>query len=602
MKKQRSYAGRVRQSQILTTYGPGAMIDLPDRSVVVGGLSRWRGAPRVVVEPRLAQSVSRLLGASTQLELHAPPVAQDDPEAMPEGVEALLFPLWFVVQIEPETVSRGGRVFLTRPLVHHRSLIRMKAEYQSKAFPVVPVRFVQACAAGHLSDIDWPSFAHGGQRTGCRGPLWLDEGGTGGDFAELFVRCAGCGFEPRKLADAKIEKKATLGQCEGRRPWLGYDNRERGACEHINKLLTRSASNTWFAQSMSALSIPDADGPLRVALDAVYASHLEEADESDLPILLKSKVLAALRPFSLEAIWQAIQRRRQGLTGELRSLKQAEVETLRDAPFEPPQSTLWDDWCARRLPLDHAPEWFTDRFDRVVLVERLRIVTAMVGFSRFEPVMTDLSGELDLQVEPAPLDSELKWLPAVEIRGEGIFLGVRADAIAAWRKRAVDRDEAFARAYDLWRADHPGGSAERPDLAYVMLHALSHALMTTVALECGYATTSLAERIYALPEGYGILIYTASPGSEGTLGGLVEVGRHLHRHVRAALERARLCSSDPVCAQHSPDEPHEQRWLHGAACHACMLIAEPSCEQRNQFIDRALLVPTVESADLAFFD
>jgi hypothetical protein len=355
---------------------------------------------------------------------------------------------------------------------------------------------------------------------------------------------------------------------------------------------------------VSAVSIPDPDGALRVAVDAVYANYLTAVDETTLPLLLGAiPQLAALKAFPAAAVWAEIQRRRQGLPPKSRSLKQAEVETLRAVPFDPAPAALDADWAARRLAQDGDPAWFAERFDRVVLVERLRLVTAMVGFTRFEPVTPDIEGELDMDVGRAPLDVDLKWLPTVEVRGEGVFLGVRPEAIAAWRARAQSREDAFAKGFDRWLSEHSGSRAERPDLAYIMLHALSHALLTTVALECGYATTSLAERVYALPNaGYGILIYTASAGSEGTLGGLIEVGRNMHRHVALALERARLCSSDPVCAQHAPDDPYEARWLHGAACHACMLIAEPSCEQRNQFIDRALIVPTVENADLAFFD
>jgi hypothetical protein len=353
---------------------------------------------------------------------------------------------------------------------------------------------------------------------------------------------------------------------------------------------------------MSALSIPDSEGPLREAVDAVYGAYLEDCDEDDLPSLLKNKRLAALKAFPIEVVWAEIVRRRQGITARPRSLKLAELETLRAVGFDEAPTALNVNWAARRLSTESAPTWFAERFDRVVLVERLRLVTAMVGFTRFESTIAKLDGELDLDLERSLLDTEQQWLPAVEHRGEGIFLGLRADAIAAWRARVVARDEAFQRAYDHHRSERPGAGDTRPDLTFVLLHSLSHALLTTLALECGYATTSLSERIYALPEeGYGILIYTSSTGSEGTLGGLVEAGRNIHRHVKAALERARLCSSDPVCAQHVPDDPYEGRWLHGAACHACMLVAEPSCEQRNQFIDRALLVPTSENDDLAFF-
>jgi hypothetical protein len=142
-------------------------------------------------------------------------------------------------------------------------------------------------------------------------------------------------------------------------------------------------------------------------------------------------------------------------------------------------------------------------------------------------------------------------------------------------------------------------------MPYFLLHSLSHLLLTAVSLERGYASASIRERIYVRAgnnEAYGLLLYTGSPDAEGTLGGLVAVGRRMDQHLRAALRLGALCSNDPVCAHHLPDEPHEGRPLHGAACHCCLLIAEPSCERRNELLDRALVVPTVEDTDLAFFE
>ena len=134
----------------------------------------------------------------------------------------------------------------------------------------------------------------------------------------------------------------------------------------------------------------------------------------------------------------------------------------------------------------------------------------------------------------------------------------------------------------------------------MMLHSLSHLLITAVSLECGYSASSIRERVYAGDYGYGILLYTGSSGSEGTLGGLVEVGRHLESHLARARVLGRLCSNDPVCAQHDPVRLEEERFLHGAACHGCLLIAETCCERRNELLDRALVVPTVAERDAAF--
>jgi hypothetical protein len=155
--------------------------------------------------------------------------------------------------------------------------------------------------------------------------------------------------------------------------------------------------------------------------------------------------------------------------------------------------------------------------------------------------------------------------------------------------------------FESWQAAHPHSQRSFPGLPYYLLHSLSHTLLTAVSLECGYPASSIRERVYALEAGYGILLYTGSPDAEGTLGGLVETGRQIDRHLRAALELGRLCSNDPVCAQHDPPNQHECRFLHGAACHGCLLIAETSCEQHNDFLDRALVVPTVEDAGAEFF-
>jgi len=102
-------------------------------------------------------------------------------------------------------------------------------------------------------------------------------------------------------------------------------------------------------------------------------------------------------------------------------------------------------------------------------------------------------------------------------------------------------------------------------------------------------------------EGFGILLYTGSPDADGTLGGLVQEARHLEAHLEQALMMAELCSNDPICAHHDPGESIEGRWLHGAACHGCTLVAETSCEMRNDYLDRALVIPVLGVPDAAFF-
>jgi hypothetical protein len=137
-------------------------------------------------------------------------------------------------------------------------------------------------------------------------------------------------------------------------------------------------------------------------------------------------------------------------------------------------------------------------------------------------------------------------------------------------------------------------------MPYIMLHSLSHLLITSIALDCGYPASSLRERIFAADGRYGILLFTGSSDADGTLGGLVEAGRQIKRHMQRALQMAALCSNDPICATHEPTGEDRQALL-GSACHGCLLISETSCEQRNDYLDRSLLVPTLADLGAEFF-
>ena len=107
--------------------------------------------------------------------------------------------------------------------------------------------------------------------------------------------------------------------------------------------------------------------------------------------------------------------------------------------------------------------------------------------------------------------------------------------------------------------------------------------------------------LFRQPIQCGILIYTATAGNQSTLGGLVEVTRRFIGIVKSALERQRICSGDPVCADHDPATADEDRTLHGAACHGCLWSRETGCEARNLFFDRALIVDTVGQTGAGFF-
>jgi hypothetical protein len=239
-----------------------------------------------------------------------------------------------------------------------------------------------------------------------------------------------------------------------------------------------------------------------------------------------------------------------------------------------------------------SPDGYGRLLDQVVLVSRLREVRALLGFTR---LAAPERGDLE-PVSRVPLSRAApQWVPAVEQRGEGIFLQLREDAVAAWSARVTGhpRMVALDGAYRRWAHNTARvPSPSFPHARLTLIHTLSHMLIRQVALECGYSSASIRERLYIGTPGEpmaGVLLSTAASDSEGTLGGLVALGhrRYLKRLLDQAFEDALRCSSDPLCAEHVPIDPSAE--LHAAACHACLFASETTCETNNRWLDRAVL-------------
>lgn len=593
--------GRLRRSQIISTWGPGSLIDLPLYSAIVAGLEEWPkvGDLEEVTDERLARKVRDLTGVP-QPHFYLPPAASDDPRMPSTGIRAWRFPEWFLVQ---EDSTFGGKE-RSRRLVHARSLSKPR-EYDGR--PIVPVRFVSACPRGHVDDVAWYAFVHRGADD-CRGQLWLDEKGTGGDLSDLVVRCV-C-KKSRALIEAMDQASGALGICTGRRPWLGRFADER--CSLPARLLIRTATNAYFAQVFSVLSLPDPGSRLDEAVAALWGDLIYVDSAGELAFARKRpKIAEALAPYGDDEVVEAIHRRKDGGSAGDRPVKQVELDALLGVPEGYGEEVPIDpDFHARRLP---GSAWRSgtsvergEKIKAVVQAHRLREVRTLLGFTRFEAEVPDVNGEFESDVKVAALAIDPKWFPAAEIRGEGIFIHLDPGAVKAWltRDAVKARIDALQSGYAQWIARRrPNDQRAFVGGPYVLLHTLSHLLIGSLSMRCGYPASSIRERIYVDPteDRYGILLYTGSPDSEGTLGGLVQQGRHLGEHLDHALDSASLCSNDPICAAHVAGTSMEGRPLHGAACHGCTLVAETSCEMRNDFLDRALVVPVLGLPDAAFF-
>ena len=256
----------------------------------------------------------------------------------------------------------------------------------------------------------------------------------------------------------------------------------------------------------------------------------------------------------------------------------------------------------RSYPIGDYEATISDRFSRVALLDKLRETRAFVGFSRlYATPSTDSFKRWKLISR-----TRKNWLPAVVVRGEGIFLEVDHERLDSWNLAhgAFHRQRLIAVNRNLHaQAQRRKVHARDATPKFVLLHTFAHVLISQLIFDCGYGSSSLRERIYFSdehPRMTGILIYTAAGDSEGTMGGLVRMGLPglIERTVARALDRARWCSSDPVCLE-SPGQGPDNCNL--AACHSCALLPETSCEQQNRLLDRAMLVGTLERPETGFF-
>ncbi len=605
-------------SQLLTSFGPGAMMDLPTRSVVVSGLDHWdagKAAFKNVNEPRLTALLQSVLTKTGRWEpgkpvqLRTPPIAQESHnERDPAGVAARVFPTWFTCK----GITAGGANPRRRRLVRWTELDagsgrkKFRRDEDGKKVDVSPIRFVGACKKGHLQDIDWKWLIHRGAK--CEEPMWIEEQGTSADPANIRIGCL-CDRPSVSLSDAF--KPGFLGTCKGQRPWL--DSPEPGCPEQLH-FLSRSATNTYFPQTVTIISLPVNEDALGQAIRKNWTS-LQSATDPGFVGVLKNvpEIGASLGGYSNEDIFARILQLRETVSqGAVQDPKIAEFDLLgSDSQFIGIDG-IDEPLFAETLRLPRISECKTRdeevMLQSVVAVHRLRAVTCLYGFTRLEPAATyteEMLEDVRLTVAGAPLSEAADWLPAMEQLGEGIFLRIRPEAVRAWLKRpAVQRrGDALRRGTQNYASRHKV-EMKFPGLPYVLLHSLSHALMEEIVLDCGYPLSSLKERVYAVigngsdrPDRFAILIYTASSGAQGTLGGLTAAAERIPTLVANALDRLSLCSNDPVCADHDPSVAGDERSLLGAACHACLLVPETSCEARNGFLDRALLAATVAETE-----
>ncbi|MEE4424491.1 DUF1998 domain-containing protein [Streptomyces bugieae] len=600
---------KVRRSQTVMPFGVGGILDLRGESFVAADIRTWGGHGSPVHSPRLA---ARLNVAGFRA---APVIPSGKAEYVSRvGPVYARFPNWLFC-------PQCRRMYVWGPGNEQRDKTPTCGRCTRNP-QLAPMRFVQICRDGHLSDIDWRWWAHSradtpDQRQCAVKTLAFDLSERSAGLDSLSVRCITCkASRPLSGIDTKDALKRANIRCSGKQPWQCRD--EAVECAETPQAVQRGASNVYFPSVHSALDIPSTG--THAALDertqAVHDNHLwmslSSAEGQPLEALY-IQVIAQEAGVSEQFVRELLRRHQQEIAGQVvttegqEDLSEAEWRAFTDPRAQAESTAAFtvrdvglgagdDDPLSRRL--------IGDRVANVIVADRLREVRALEGFWRYEP------GTRERLISVNPVAKRPQWLPAFESYGEGVFLAFDEQRLLDWEalpavaEWAASMDADVETTFQRDRLRERTGPALRP--RYVMLHTLAHLFIRQLSFDSGYNAASLRERIYAKspepdrtrPLQAGILIYTAAGDAEGTLGGLVRQGEppNLIETMVRMLESAQWCSNDPLCA-----DPTGRGFanVNRAACHACCLLPETSCETGNALLDRTLI--TGEGAVAGFF-
>ena len=652
-----SKKNNVRSSQLLSPFGVGQIVNFPkELSLMVCGLNLWdekitqgeinRGKDSIdkrelhFSEPRLEKVLD--------VEYFVKPFEYKTAGNKNNYLEipAVRFPGWHYC-----TNHKCGRMTLV-PLSQADEKIECISCWDGNnryKWKMNPVRFVAACPSGHIQDVPFKEWVHNGvvPNDGREHEISYHTGGGSGDLGSINMKCT-CG-ERRSLAglmnirkdDQKVfdsalariglnkeddqkfdsqnsndKSKNPLGQfCKGHKPWLGIEGIKNAKdCNNHLQVLIRGASNVHFSEIQSAIYLPssseDSNEYVNKVIDELTKDKLRGYYEVDngtilLPTILEIHSVVVNGCISKEELLS-------GVLAEL-ALKKASDE-VSELPTElklrlEEYKYILKGRDSENSDLKALVKTFEDYddqailekyFDCVVLIEKLKETRVFKGFSRINPMNKSIKRDLS--------NKPVKWLPAVEVYGEGIFLKFNDEIVDSWlNKYGLEHKDITERYHSSMLKRRPLDEPKNINPFFVAMHTFAHLLIKKLCFDCGYGSSSLREKLYFSddPESRmnGILIYTSSGDSEGSLGGLVRQGNkaNLGPLVKNAIAEAEWCSADPVCSDIGKTNGQGPDNVNGAACHNCCIVPETSCEEFNMLLDRTTVIGSLDNREIGFF-
>ncbi|WP_258111680.1 DUF1998 domain-containing protein [Alicyclobacillus sp. SP_1] len=610
----------VRSAQAILQYGVGAMVDFPDQTLMTAAPEYWGAKVSKIHDERLEKALN--------VDYFGMPGSGDNDW----GIAYVRFPEWYFYpkcrRFQPMDKWLTEYSRKATPKQRDRDPYMKRPRCLECKKDLVPSRIVVACEEGHINDFPWISWAHdrnfGGSKPICANPtLTFETGATASAGLEgLIVRCKHCNSKASLSGafdkDAMEKMSSKFGasyECAGKMPWK---NRTVD-CDKLPRAMQRGASSLYYPKIVSSLVIPPYSEKLNNKIENSkmferILNFIAECDEDEREKKIESRLERWSEELGREisedvgSIKAIITRRFSKSEGQEFEQINANGVNYRIEEYEAlsgrviVENSAGNDFVREAVDIQKYEIPFVTG---ISLIHKIREVRALTGFTRINPpdafeVGEKIPGFISVK-EPST-----RWYPAYEVRGEGIFIEFDSKQLNEWVDK---REEVRHRAGILsgnYRASYQGQITERIlSPKFILLHTLAHLLIRQLSFECGYTTASLRERIYCSTaedglEMSGILLYTASGDSEGTLGGLVRQGYWDCFPVtfRKALEFGEMCSNDPVCIS---SEGQGRDALNLAACHSCALLPETSCEEFNVFLDRGLLVGTFENREMGFF-
>lgn len=652
--KNRAKVSGQRPNALLYSSGVGAIVDLPNMTVMPAGLDAWdkiyarREHQTTISEPRLLDVVRGHLGPQVEQLRPFPwqPTGNSyKDEGKDLGVPARVFPQWLrctgcdrlarvssslftyknTNPFRPDQAGFTHEGCLGRSRAAEAASPKPKSTAKGLARPAVPARFLLVCANGHVDEFPYVEWVHRGEKCAKAAvpSLKLQDLGSSNLTKITCLSCKEFRFMNEAYGPVAQRK---LPRCRARHPHLDWFD-PKGCSEEVKTLMI-GAANLWFSSLVSTLVLPRKVDRSAVEVARELKGALYASDLATIQSLVPAKAIDAMRALIKAQCQVPVEDLTDEILVEAVNLASSGEDLSDVADVDAPafdQVRLLDpEWRVLSDPGQFPKIAATSEFkiedvtppsgsDRIVAgvgaVNKLKKVNALIGFTRIDAL--DRISDQKSRVVPLRR-TKPEWVPATEDRGEGIFIRFDEETVAAWEKQ-VEHTVLWERHQEAHRRNWNNRQSETaqignpddrfPPPRFWAVHTFSHALIRQMTLRSGYSSASIGERLYAwkgdgvLQPAAGVLISTTAPDSEGTLGGLVALSdpAKLGKLIRDALLRASRCSSDPVCGQRVPHDPED--FLHGAACHCCLFNSETSCQNSNRFLDRRFLVDMPASSE-----